>query len=156
MGESSSLTTLVSLGLAFIVAAIVIGYGASILSDLGETMEGTKSSVNVTFGLGEIEDGLVSWLPLAGLIIAAMIIISIVVNVGRSTIGDRKRFYDEEDDEDDEDEDNDEGIHDEDINEQYREESMESEVIRRRGFLSSLFRRDKKPKKPKKEERSYY
>ena len=48
------------------------------------------------------------------------------------------------------------GIHDKDINEQYREESMESEVIRRRGFLSSLFRRDKKPKKPKKEEWSYY
>lgn len=81
--QGYDIKSLAGLGVAFVVIAIVLSFGATILSDL-KTDTTTRVGVNTTAynatvnGLESIEE-LSSWLPTLALIVVAAVIIGIIV-----------------------------------------------------------------------------
>jgi len=85
-----SINTLGAVAIAFVVAAIVFGIGAVILSDVGNEVGDTATNkyvcgingtyaYNATCNGSEGIDTISGWLPTIGLIIAAAIVIGVVV-----------------------------------------------------------------------------
>ena len=70
---------LVPLAIAFVVIAIVLGMGATILSDIQAGQTTDKTAYNASgHGLESLEE-LSSWLPTIAIIVVAAIIIGIII-----------------------------------------------------------------------------
>ena len=70
---------LVPLAIAFVVIAIVLGMGATILSDIQDTQTANKTAYNASgHGLDALDE-LSSWLPTIAIIVVAAIIIGIII-----------------------------------------------------------------------------
>jgi len=72
-----TLQDLATIGVTFVVIAIVLGMGAKVLDKVDNDMSGTAAAAvaNGTEGIAELS----SWLPTIAIIIAASVIIGIVV-----------------------------------------------------------------------------
>ena len=88
-----TITSMGAVGIAFVIAAIIFGIGAAILSDIGEDISDTSYTCgstgtyafNATCNGAEGIDTISGWLPTIGLIVAAAIVIGIVVgSLGRT------------------------------------------------------------------------
>jgi len=75
-----TLQDLATIGVTFVVIAIVLGMGAKVLQKMTDTASGGDNPVNATLSNGtEALAELSSWLPTIAIIIAASVIIGIVV-----------------------------------------------------------------------------
>ena len=75
-----SLDMMAGVAVTFVITAVVIGIGATIVSSVGTGLESGSSAQNATtYGLEGLEE-LASWIPTIAIIVAAVIIIGLVVS----------------------------------------------------------------------------
>ena len=73
------LRALIGLGVTFVVIAIVLSFGGTILDDIQDGQTANDADYNATgYGLSAIEE-FASWLPTLAIIVVAAVIIGIII-----------------------------------------------------------------------------
>ena len=80
MGKKGfTLQQLAPIAISFVVIAIVLGIGATVVEDVQDTQTENATAFNASGSGLEAIDTLANWLPTIGVIVAAAVVIGIIV-----------------------------------------------------------------------------
>ena len=77
--KAFTLQEMAPLAIAFVIIAIVLGIGATVVEDVQSTQKVNGSAYNASGNGLQALDTLASWLPTIGVIVAAAVVIGIIV-----------------------------------------------------------------------------